>query len=80
MADHGFDKADAYQLVSQVATLRVGNMVDPLYTVVAKFPKRFLPPAASAGTAGVSLGDLAWPAAEKVLTADRVVVLPLGAG
>jgi amidase len=43
VAEHGFDKADAYQLVSQVAVVRVANMVDPLYTVVAKFPKRFLP-------------------------------------
>jgi len=47
VADYGFDKADAYQLVSQTASMRVANMVDPLYTVVAKFPKRFLPPAAS---------------------------------
>ncbi|HJS60074.1 MAG TPA: acetamidase/formamidase family protein, partial [Vicinamibacteria bacterium] len=42
-ADYGFDRADAYQLVSQVAVIRVANMVDPLYTVVAKFPKRHLP-------------------------------------
>jgi len=42
-ADYGFGRADAYQLVSQVAEVRVANMVDPLYTVVAKFPKRFLP-------------------------------------
>jgi acetamidase/formamidase len=39
VADHGFSKPDAYQLVSQVAVVRVANMVDPLYTVVAKFPK-----------------------------------------
>src|SRR5262245_19989954 len=44
VADYGFGKADAYQLVSQIAVVRVGNMVDPLYTVVAKFPKRHLPP------------------------------------
>jgi len=43
VADYGFDKAEAYQLVSQVATARVANMVDPNYTVVAKFPKRYLP-------------------------------------
>ena len=43
VADYGFDKADAYQLVSQVATVRVGNVVDPVYTVAAKFPKRYLP-------------------------------------
>jgi acetamidase/formamidase len=46
-AEHGFDKADAYQLVSQVAVVRVANMVDPVYTVVAKFPKRHLPPRAA---------------------------------
>ena len=37
-------RPDAYQLVSQVAVVRVANMVDPLYTVVAKFPKRRPPP------------------------------------
>jgi acetamidase/formamidase/creatinine amidohydrolase/Fe(II)-dependent formamide hydrolase-like protein len=81
VADYGFDKADVYQLVSQVAVIRVANMVDPLYTVVAKFPKRFLPArAAAGGSAGVRLGDIPWTEAERVLTADRVVVLPLGAG
>jgi creatinine amidohydrolase len=79
--EHGFAKDDAYQLVSQVAQVRVANMVDPLYTVVAKFPKRFLPSrAARAGSAGLWLGDLAWPEAEKYLTPERIVVLPLGAG
>jgi creatinine amidohydrolase len=81
VADHGFAKEDAYQLVSQVAEVRVANMVDPLYTVVAKFPKRFLPAKARArASAGQRLGDIAWPEAETYLTADRVVVLPLGAG
>jgi acetamidase/formamidase len=42
-ADYGFARADAYQLVSQVAEIRVANMVDPVYTVVAKFPKEMLP-------------------------------------
>jgi len=78
VAEHGFDKADAYQLVSQAATIRVGNMVDPLYTVVAKFPKRLLrnPGAVS----GLRLGEMPWTEAEKVLVPERVVVLPLGAG
>ncbi len=44
-ADYGFARADAYQLVSQVAEIRVANMVDPVYTVVAKFPKEMLPAA-----------------------------------
>lgn len=34
---------DSYQLVSQAATTRIGNVVDPNYTVVAKIAKRFLP-------------------------------------
>jgi acetamidase/formamidase/creatinine amidohydrolase/Fe(II)-dependent formamide hydrolase-like protein len=80
VADHGFAKPDAYQLVSQVAVLRVGNMVDPLYSVVAKFPKRLLPDHAPKGVAGLRMGDVPWTEAEPYLTADRVVVLPLGAG
>ena len=51
-ADYGFDRADAYQLVSQVAVIRVANMVDPLYTVVAKFPKRHLPARVAATPGG----------------------------
>lgn len=41
-ADHGFERMSAYQLCSQVARVRVANMVDILYSVVAKFPKRYL--------------------------------------
>jgi creatinine amidohydrolase len=55
-------------------------MVDPLYTVVAKFPKRYLPGRKVAdATPGWRIADMAWPEAEKVLTPDRVVVVPLGA-
>lgn len=43
VADYGYDKSEAYQVVSQLATVRVAEMVDPLYTVVAKFPKKHLP-------------------------------------
>ncbi|MFC2158699.1 acetamidase/formamidase family protein [Acidobacteriota bacterium] len=43
VADYGFDRWDALQLVSQVGITRVGNVVDPKYTVVAKFPKKYLP-------------------------------------
>jgi len=42
-ADHGFDTWEAYQLLTQVGTARIGNIVDPKFTVVAKFPKRHLP-------------------------------------
>jgi acetamidase/formamidase len=44
VADYGFDKMEAFQVVSQVGEVRVANIVDPNYTVVAKFPKRLLPP------------------------------------
>jgi len=43
VADFGFEKMEAYQVVSQVGSARVANVVDPLYTVVAKFPKSLLP-------------------------------------
>lgn len=41
--DYGFDRWEAYQVLSQVGSSTVANIVDPLYTVVAKFPKRHLP-------------------------------------
>jgi amidase len=44
VADYGFEKMEAFQVASQVGEVRVANVVDPNYTVVAKFPKRLLPP------------------------------------
>ena len=41
--DYGFDRWDAYELLGQLAENTVANIVDPIYTVVAKFPKRYLP-------------------------------------
>jgi len=41
--DFGFEKWEAFQAISQVATMRIGNVVDPNYTVVAKFPRKYLP-------------------------------------
>ena len=41
--EYGFESVEAIQLVSQVGRARVGNVCDPNYTVVAKFPKKFLP-------------------------------------
>ena len=41
--DYGFDPDEAYQVLSQAGTSRIGNVVDPKYTVVAKFPKSLLP-------------------------------------
>jgi acetamidase/formamidase len=43
VAEYGFDRMDAYQIVSQVGRVRVANVVDPNYTVMAKFPRRYLP-------------------------------------
>ncbi len=42
-ADYGFDRLEAFQVVSQAGSARVANIVDPNYTVVAKFPKSLLP-------------------------------------
>lgn len=42
-SDYGFDRWEALQLLSQVGSARVANVVDPNYTVVAKFPKKYLP-------------------------------------
>lgn len=40
--EYGFEKWEAFQVVSQAGTMRIGNVVDPNYTVVAKFPKKYL--------------------------------------
>jgi amidase len=44
VAEYGFEKMDAFQVASQAGEVRVANVVDPNYTVVAKFPKKLLPP------------------------------------
>ena len=41
--EYGFDRWEALQVLSQVGSAQVANAVDPNYTVVAKFPKKFLP-------------------------------------
>ena len=41
--DYGFGKWDAYQLLGELAESTVANIVDPAYTVIAKFPKQYLP-------------------------------------
>ena len=43
VAEYGFDRLEAYQVVSQGGHSRIANVVDPNYTVMAKFPKRLLP-------------------------------------
>jgi amidase len=39
---YGFTKLDAYHLLGQTGTMRIGNMVDPYYSLVAKCPKKYL--------------------------------------
>jgi amidase len=41
-SEYGYDKWDALQLLSQVGRCRIANTVDPNYTVVAKFPRKYL--------------------------------------
>lgn len=45
--DYGYGRLDAYALLGQLAESTVANIVDPNYTVIAKFPKRYLPPRVS---------------------------------
>ncbi|CEP67488.1 Acetamidase/Formamidase [Moorella glycerini] len=40
--DYGFTKAEAYELLTQVGGLYVGNMVDTSYSLVASIHKRYL--------------------------------------
>jgi amidase len=42
---HGLSRADAYQLLGQVGRVRVGNMIDPFYSVLASVERRYLDPA-----------------------------------
>jgi acetamidase/formamidase len=39
---YGFDKLDAYLLLSQIGRVRLGNMVDPNYSVGASIAKQYL--------------------------------------
>jgi acetamidase/formamidase len=43
LEEYGFGRWDAYTLLGQLVESTVANVVDPIYTVVAKFPKRYLP-------------------------------------
>jgi acetamidase/formamidase len=42
VSKHGFDKWDAYFLLSQAGRVRLGNMVDPNYTIGAGLAKEYL--------------------------------------
>jgi amidase len=51
--DYGFDKWDAYMLLSQCGKVRLGNFVDPKYTVGAAIAKSYL---ATEGEAEMAAG------------------------
>jgi amidase len=38
-ADYGFEELDAYMLLTQCGRVRLGNMVDPKYTLGASVKK-----------------------------------------
>jgi len=42
--DYGFDKWDAYMMLSQVGRAKLGNFVDPKYTMGAAVAKKYLQP------------------------------------
>ena len=46
VADYGFEEAEAYFLLTQAGRVRVGNMVDPKYTLGASILKQYIGPAA----------------------------------
>ena len=42
VADFGFEELDAYMLLTQCGRVRLGNMVDPKYTLGASIKKSYL--------------------------------------
>lgn len=44
VAEYGYDKWDAYMMLSQCGKVRLGNFVDPKYTVGAAITKKYLVP------------------------------------
>lgn len=63
--EYGFDRWEAYQVLSQVGTSSVSNIVDPQYTVVAKFPKKYLPQPEAHSLFGEPLYALAIPTEQR---------------
>jgi acetamidase/formamidase len=41
--EYGFERWEALEVLSQVGVARIANVVDPNFTVMAKFPKKYLP-------------------------------------
>ena len=42
VADYGFEQTEAYFFLTQAGRVRLGNMVDPKYTIGASVPRRYL--------------------------------------
>ena len=40
--DFGFERYDAYMMLSQCGKVRLGNFVDPKYTMGAALPKKYI--------------------------------------
>jgi len=40
--DYDFEESEAYFLATQAGKMRVGNMVDPKYTLGASMPKKYI--------------------------------------
>jgi len=43
VADHGYDKYEALQLLGQAARIEIANVVDPQYSVACQIEKKYLP-------------------------------------
>lgn len=71
--EYGFDRWEAYQVLSQVGTSSVSNIVDPQYTVVAKFPKKYLPKPEAHSLFGEPLYALAIPAQQRATLDSNLV-------
>ena len=44
--DYGLSELDAYELLSKVAKVRLAEMVDPNYVIIASVEKKYLPKSA----------------------------------
>lgn len=71
--EYGFDRWEAYQVLSQVGTSSVSNIVDPQYTVVAKFPKKYLPQPEAHSLFGEPLYAPAIPAEQRAKLDSNLV-------
>ena len=57
--EHGLEKLDAYQLLTQISESPVANVVDPNYTFLTKVKKEYLPRAEAYGGVHARLREVA---------------------